>query len=118
MGEAFAKGLVMALLIGAISLIAFLFKWINRKINGAEINRSDEKYKLLEQKFKNLEGTNDEKTGREIKEIWIETPINPKKNWKVYKTVKGKLFSSDEDIVICNMSDKSLELNLDKLTNE
>ena len=116
-GEAFAKGIGMALVVTIFGIVAFLFKWINRKINGAEINRSDEKYKFLEQKFKNLEGTNDKKTGREIKEIWIETPINPKKNWKVYKTLKGKLLSSDEDIVICNMSDKSLELNLDKLTN-
>ena len=31
MGEAFAKGLVMALLIGAFYFVVFIFKLINRK---------------------------------------------------------------------------------------
>ena len=51
-GEAFAKGIGMALVVAIFGIVAFLFKWINRKINGAEINRSDEKYKFLEQKFR------------------------------------------------------------------
>ena len=89
MGEAFAKGLAVALLLGIFSIIAFIYRWINQKINGAEINRADEKYKFLERKFKGLEGKKDEKTGREIKEICIAIPINPKKNWKVYKTIRG-----------------------------
>ena len=52
MGEAFAKGLGMALLVAIFGIVAFIYKWINYKINGAEINRSNEKYKFLEQKFK------------------------------------------------------------------
>lgn len=51
MGEAFAKGIGNELVDAIFDIVAFLFKWINRKINGVEINRSNEKYKFLEQKI-------------------------------------------------------------------
>ncbi len=118
MGEAFAKGLVMAFLIGAISLIVYLFKWLNKKINGKEIYKAEEKFNYLNAKYTNLVGKKDDKIGREIKEINIYIPINPTKNWKVYKTVKGNLLKSDEDVLLYQISDSKLETILENNKNQ
>lgn len=118
MGEAFAKGLVMALLIGVFYFVVFIFKLINRKINGKEINKAEEKFNYLNSKYANLVGTKDDKIGREIKEVNIYVPINPTKNWKVYKTVKGNLFKSDEDVLLYEISDSKLEIILENTENQ
>ena len=60
MGEAFGKGLVMALLIGIVSLIGFLINWIRFK-NREKLLEEKEKNTFLEDKFKHLLNTKEGK---------------------------------------------------------
>ena len=108
MGEAFGKGLVMALLIGIVSLIGFLINWIRFK-NREKLLEEDEKNSFLEEKFKHLLNTKEGK--KEITDILVSQPFSSNKPWVVYKTMKWgtwPISNKEEDEIHFSITDEEL----------
>ena len=105
MGEAFGKALVMALFLGFIELIRFFTNWI--RYDGREkLLEENERKSFLEDKFKNLFNTKDDK--KEITDIFVSQPLSSKKPWVVYKTMKwGKwpINNKEEDEIHFSITD-------------
>ena len=85
MGEALAKGLVVGLFFGIISLIAFGIRWIRYSAREKLIDE-EKKHQFLKQKFTHLIDTKEGK--KTITEILVSQPYKKTKPWKVYKTLK------------------------------
>jgi|TARA_B110000503_G_scaffold16516_1_gene23624 hypothetical protein len=109
MGEAFGKGLVMALLIGIVSLIGFLINWIRFK-NREKLLEEDEKNSFLEEKFKHLLNTKEGK--KEITDILVSQPFSSNKPWVVYKTMKWGTWpinNNEENEIHFSITDEELQ---------
>ena len=109
MGEVFGKALVMGLLIGIISLIGFLIKWIRFK-NREKLLEEDEKNSFLENKFKHLLNTKEGK--KEITDILVSQPFSSNKPWVVYKTMKWGTWpinNNEENEIHFSITDEELQ---------
>ena len=109
MGEVFGKALVMGLLIGIISLIGFLIKWIRFK-NREKLLEENEKNSFLEDKFKHLLNTKEGK--KEITDILVSQPFSSNKPWVVYKTMKWGTWpinNNEENEIHYSITDEELQ---------
>ena len=117
-GEVYIQGLIGGLTLLIFFYIIRAFASLRRKIFGFNLRNTSEKIKYLENKFSHLVGTKDglNAIGDDlyVKNIEVISPMNFKKTWKIYKTIKAELVEVEDISCIYSINDDELELEMKK----